>query len=423
MQQGIAGALTRGELDHLRIGLLNETIAHARAHSRFYRSQLPSRRLLRLDDLVTLPLMGPTDLSAGIGPLLCVGQDEVSRLVTLPTSATTGTPKRVAFTPADHAATVDYFAAGMRMLAGAGEAIAILYPCERPGGLGDLLAQAIRQAGSTPLALGLPTGFPELADALAGHKAQGIVGFPQHVFAFARWCEHVGVSLDVKGVLLSADTIAPSLRGEVERIWGAAVFGHFGMTETGYGGAVECPHHTGYHVRESELVFEVIDPCTGALAHLGSWGELVVTTLTRRAMPLVRYRTGDMTRLISGRCACGSLLVRIDAVKGRLDEQIACHGRRFGMYELEDCLFKLPGVVDFHASYDAAQCLLSLVLAVLPGHALSAQDVRVALGEGLGQLVVSGALGVEADIRQFSAFRPWYPAKRSILPARAAARC
>jgi phenylacetate-coenzyme A ligase PaaK-like adenylate-forming protein len=103
----------------------------------------------------------------------------------------------------------------------------------------------------------------------------------------------------------------------IERAWGCEVFEHYGMTEMGLGGAMACEAHDGYHPREADLLFEIVDPRTGAPLPDGEYGEIVFTTLTRTAMPLVRYRTGDMSRFIPGPCPCGSVLKRLARVADR----------------------------------------------------------------------------------------------------------
>ena len=125
-----------------------------------------------------------------------------------------------------------------------------------------------------------------------------LVGIPVQLLALAR---HPAAAMlpagRLRSVLLSADYVPDAIVREISRVWGAAVFNHYGMTETGLGGGVECAHRCGCHLREADLYFEVIDPESGTLLLDGEPGELVVTTLTRKGMPLIRYRTGDLARL------------------------------------------------------------------------------------------------------------------------------
>ncbi|MBI5520598.1 MAG: hypothetical protein HY916_11145 [Desulfovibrio sp.] len=112
--------------------------------------------------------------------------------------------------------------------------------------------------------------------------------------------------------------LAEGLRREVEAAWGCEIFDHWGMTETGYGGGVECAAHSGYHLREADLLLEIAHPGTGEPLRPGETGEILVTTLGRRALPLVCYRTGDAAAWLAGPCICGSALRRLGRVPGRI---------------------------------------------------------------------------------------------------------
>jgi phenylacetate-coenzyme A ligase PaaK-like adenylate-forming protein len=101
-------------------------------------------------------------------------------------------------------------------------------------------------------------------------------------------------------------------------------------------------------LRETDLYFEIIDPATGKLSPPGSWGEIVVTTLNRRGMPLIRYRTGDISRFINEPCPCNSVFRRMDYVRYRQDHPLVLpDGQGLSMPDLDDLLFNLPGVLDF----------------------------------------------------------------------------
>ena len=117
----------------------------------------------------------------------------------------------------------------------------------------------------------------------------------------------------LKSILLSADNCPKWLVDELEELFLCRVFNHYGSRESGLGGAVECGAHEGMHVREKDLIIEIVDE-NGIVLPDGETGELVITTLHRKAMPLIRYRTNDYTRIIPGRCICGGVSKRIDRV-------------------------------------------------------------------------------------------------------------
>ena len=95
------------------------------------------------------------------------------------------------------------------------------------------------------------------------------------------------------------------------------------MTEMGYGGGVECDVHDGYHLREADLFVEIVDPVTRQPLPDGVYGEVVFTTLTRRAMPLIRYRTGDMARFLTDALPLWHVLRRLSRIQGRLANTVS----------------------------------------------------------------------------------------------------
>jgi len=358
--------------------------------------------------------MDHTAFAQGMGPLLGVEQNTLNRIVTIPTSGTTDTPKRIAFTESEHRDIVAYLSSGMHMLADPGQAIAVLFPCDRAAGLGQLICEGVEKLPAKACAYGLPDtarGFADLAQTCIDHHVQGLVGFPQHIFSLARWCEYNEIELPVRRVLLSADNVVPSLKREIERIWKAKVYAHYGTTEMGFGGAVECDCGRGQHIREADLLFEVIDPCTGEVLSEGQWGELVFTTLNRRAMPFIRYRTGDTTRLLPGSCTCGSLLKRIDVVKGReeADEVPWC------LYDLEDLLFSYPGVLDFIARWRHDAGILALEVQLLPGFSLDIESLQKSLVEKSKKPTELMADSLQVTQSTTNSFLPFFTAKRSLL--------
>jgi phenylacetate-coenzyme A ligase PaaK-like adenylate-forming protein len=122
------------------------------------------------------------------------------------------------------------------------------------------------------------------------------------------------------------------------------------MTEMGLGGGVECEARRGYHLREADLYFEIIDPATGRVLPDGEYGEVVFTTLTRRGMPLVRYRTGDVSRFIPGKCSCGTHLKTLERITHRLAGRVFIGDRPLTMADLDEALFAIDGVLNFTAT-------------------------------------------------------------------------
>jgi phenylacetate-coenzyme A ligase PaaK-like adenylate-forming protein len=140
------------------------------------------------------------------------------------------------------------------------------------------------------------------------------------------------------------------MRKALEESWGCRVFEHYGSTELGLGGAVQCEAFGGLHVREADLLFEVVDPSTGRPVLDGVEGELVATTLTREGMPLIRYRTGDLVRMSVDPCPCGSVLRCLERVTGRReDPAILAAGHRLTIADLDEIVYGYGSVLGFTA--------------------------------------------------------------------------
>lgn len=121
-------------------------------------------------------------------------------------------------------------------------------------------------------------------------------------------------------------------RGMLENAWGCKVFDHYGTVETDFGIAIECEAQDGLHVNEADFLLEVIDPETEERLEPGEKGELVVTTLNRKGFPLIRYRLGDLARIINKKCNCGSNLQRIIDIEPKLKDRVYQIGRRAGFF-------------------------------------------------------------------------------------------
>ena len=121
------------------------------------------------------------------------------------------------------------------------------------------------------------------------------------------------------------------------------------MTEMGLGVGLECEGFCGYHLREADLYIEIINPISGLPAVDGQLGEVVFTTLTRSAMPLIRYRTGDLSRFIPGPCTCKTILKRLEQIKSR-DRLYLTQTDYLTMANFDEVLFALDNVLDFEVT-------------------------------------------------------------------------
>jgi phenylacetate-CoA ligase len=348
--------LTREAIAQHQLKLLKETIRWARTRSSFYAerlSALPAGMPGSLDDISRLAFTYPEDLVQRAPEFLCVSQDEISRVVTLHTSGTTGAPKRIFFTAADQELALDFFANGVAAMAASGDRMLIALPGEREGSVGYQLAKGIARAGILPIPHGLVIDPVRTLAHMEREKATCILGLPVQILALAMNDGALGRSVfrRLQSIILCSDHVPESLVRTLRRRSDAAVFEHYGMTEMGLGGGVDCEAHAGYHLREADLYFEIVNPETGESLPDGETGEVVFTTLNRTGMPLIRYRSGDLSRFLPGRCACGTILKRLERVRERVDGTIrlgASGGFHFAM--LDEALFAIPGLLDFTAA-------------------------------------------------------------------------
>ena len=348
-----SGVLTRKLIEDYQLDKLQETLNWVTTKSRFY-TRLYSGlncKISSLQDMLQLPYTTSKDLKENPLDFLCVSQNDINRIVTLQSSGTTGNPKRLFFTEADQELTIDFFHHGMLTLVKPGDRVLIMLPGEIPGSVGDLLRLGLERAGVVGVVHGLVTNPEATLEQIRRDNINVLVGIPTQVLSLVRFKDSKGCSpsLSLKSVLLSTDNVPHAIVQELEKAWGCKVFNHYGMTEMGLGGGLECTGFCGYHLREADLYVEIIDPSSGLPVEDGQLGEIVFSTLTRSAMPLIRYRTGDMSRFIPGLCACQTVLKRLELIKSR-DRVYLTQADYLTMADFDEVLFALDNVLDFEVT-------------------------------------------------------------------------
>ncbi len=336
-----AGGLDRSRLQDFQRRALHDTLAHARARSPYYAETIPTALADESDlDILLrqIPFMNADVLRSQGERLRCVSAGDIERVVTLRTSGSTASPKRLFFTAEDLARTVDFFAVGMSQMVEPGDVVCCLMPGQTPGSVGELLGRAMSRLDATCFAYGLLDDPQRAATAILDQGADVLVAIPGQALTLAR---AAGEALRgrLRAVLLSGEDAPPWLVDDIEARLECEVYRHYGMTETGLGGGVECCVHHGLHVREADLLFEIVNPATGEPLPPGDAGEIVFTTLGRRGIPLIRYRTGDQGRLLTGPCGCGGYSSRLDVTDGRYME-----ASPFSQHDLEKAVFSAPEV-------------------------------------------------------------------------------
>lgn len=388
-QEGLT-TLTRQDIARLQQQKLNDLLDRQKQRQGFYKSLPP--HLDSLTQLSQLPFTTEQDLAAHGPGLLLKSQRHIQRVLSDATSGTTGAPKRVFYTREDCERTVAFFAAGLGEFVYPGSVTMICMPFSGPYGLGELIAAAIESLGAKPLKLGCMGTYGQYRAVMEEAKPDTFVGMPQQLLSILRYWGRGSL----RRALVSGDACPDVVLEECEALLGSALFPHYGSREMALGGAITCQAHRGMHLRENHVIAEIVDEA-GRVLPPGAYGELVITTIGMEAMPLIRYRTGDFTRILAEPCPCGSQTLRLDRL----------HRSPGGteMTRLDNALFSLPQVVDFRASRREN----GMDLKVLTNCPLEEAQLRRQVQKVLPGLEVSfTAEQVTADSQAL------YPGKRSI---------
>jgi phenylacetate-CoA ligase len=342
--------MPRSELRALQEERLKETVARVYYEVPFYRRALQARGLgpndiNSLEDLPKLPFTTKEDLRDNYPyGLFAVPLSEVVRLHA--SSGTTGKPTVVGYTRRD----LDIWAEVMARA---------LTAC---GATKESMIHNAYGYGLFTGGLGVHYGAERIGASVipvsGGHTKRQIMIMkdfgstiltctPSYALYLAEVMEEMGISkkdLKLKGGLFGAEPWSENMRKQIESRLGILALDIYGLSEViGPGVAVECPEKRGLHVAEDHFLVEIIDPETGEQLPPGSYGELVITTLTKEALPLIRYRTRDITAILPGSCPCGRTHVRIDRIKGRTDDMLVIRGVNVFPSQIEEVLFRISG--------------------------------------------------------------------------------
>ena len=299
-----------------------------------------------LDDIVKIPFVSKEDLRMSYPMVLCC-VDKTDIVEMHMSSGSTGTPVVMPYTRADihqwgECMARCYKMAGIRE----GDVIQITPSFGLfNGGFGFYHgAQELglfvipTGAGNTPRQIKLAKDF----------KTRALTGVVSYGIRIMEVLEEEKLELpDLEIGIFGAETFSESLKAKITKGLGVEVFDIYGMTETGGVGTLgmDCKAHDGIHVWEDHYIVEIINPDTGEQLPDGKTGELVITALSRQAMPLLRFRTGDLTRIRSReKCACGRTHVRLDPILGRVDDMIIIKGVNFFPRQVEHALMEIPGM-------------------------------------------------------------------------------
>lgn len=343
--------MDRTELHELQLRRLQMTVAWVYERVPYYRAQLDERGVRPKDikslaDVVKLPFTDKTALrdTYPFG-MFAVPLEETVRLHS--SSGTTGKPIVVGYTRGDINTWTELTA---RVSAAAGVHrgdlvdMAFLYGLFT-GGWG--MHYGIERIGATIV----PAGSGNTERHIMMMQDFGttvLVSTPSYALYLAEEAEKMGVDirkLPLRLGLFGGEATSEAARREIEERLGIRATDNYGLSEViGPGVAGECECNCGEHLAEDHLLCEIVNPQTGETLPPGEEGELVITTLTKEAFPVLRYRTHDLTRLDTTRCECGRTSARMRPVRARTDDMLIIRGVNVFPSQIEDVLFKIEGV-------------------------------------------------------------------------------
>lgn len=344
---------------------LQWTAAHAYNGSSEYRKKFDAAEVApgdvkSLDDLQRLPFTTADDLREGYPfPLRCVPFENIIRIHS--SSGTTGKRKNLCYTKKDVDDWACFFARCFHMAGVTAEdrvQIAVGYgvwtagvgfqaACEKigamalPAGPGnvDLQCQFMLDLQSTVLCCTASMGLL-LAEEI---KRRGLTEL-----------------INIRKIIYGSERSSQSMRQKISSLLGGAeLFDITGLTELyGPGAGIECPHHDCIHYWSDYYLLEILDPETLQPVPDGEWGEMVVTTLAKEAVPLIRYRTHDITRILPGPCTCGSIMPRHSRIMGRTDDMFKFRAVNIYPSHIDKIISSIEGLgseYQIHLNRDASE--------------------------------------------------------------------
>lgn len=342
--------MPRPQLEALQVEKLKKTIDIC-LKSPFYKRVLGERGITAdsiktIDDIRQLPFTTKQDLRENY-PFGLVGGDMKDAIRIHSSSGTTGHPTVVAYSRHDIDSWANMIARNMYMVGCRNTDV-----FQNSSGYGMFTGGLGFQYGAEKLGA---TTIP----AAAGNSKRQIMfirdfgttclhAIPSYAIRLAEVFHEEGIdprTTHLHTLFIGAEPHTEEQRRRIERLLGVKAYNSFGMTEmNGPGVAFECKEQNGMHLWEDNYIVEIIDPETLQPVPDGEIGEMVLTTLDRTMMPILRYRTHDLTRILPGTCPCGRTHRRIDRIKGRTDDMFIIKGVNVFPMQVEKILVKYPGL-------------------------------------------------------------------------------
>ena len=341
--------MDRAEIKKLQSERLVKMVSYVYHNVPYYREKMQKAGvepgdIRGVEDIEKLPFTTYEDLNAAYPfGLAAVPKSELVRVHA--SSGTTGKPKIAVYTRRD----IDTWSeCAARCLTMAGvtkdDVIQVGYGYGLfTGGLGAHYGAEYVGALVLPMSTG---NTKKLIDMMIDCGATSIACTPSYLLHVAEDLQKAGLvdKIKLKTAICGAEPWTNEMRASIEKQLGIKAYDIYGLTEIlGPGVAADCEAHAGLHIWEDHFLPEILDPATLKAVPDGECGELVITTLTKEGMPMIRYRTKDLTSLETSKCSCGRTMARIQRFKGRTDDMLIIRGVNVFPSQVEAALLTIDG--------------------------------------------------------------------------------
>lgn len=344
--------------DEYRLWQLKKTVKLVKENSAFYgrlyaKYNVGAEDIGSLSDIQKLPFTTPKDLSGTSYSFLCTSQGEVEKPVTFFSSGSTGMKKRIFFSQRDIQKIFEFLPRGMNTVVDRDEGRCVVFLQNSQGrGIGGILAQSLIRFGMQAWAADLHDDPEELYELSVKNRANVWFGEAITIYRATRILaeKHDLSKLGMQCIFITMTNLPQSMIDYLAETWQCRVSTHYGLTESGWGLAVDCDVCSGYHYNEIDHIIEIVDPDTGAPLPYGEEGEVVLTNISRDCMPLVRYRTGDIAKL--EKAVCGSHLDVLGHIVRRKEGAYVLRGHELFPALFDEVLFGTDGLLDYRIFTD-----------------------------------------------------------------------
>jgi phenylacetate-CoA ligase len=344
--------ISHQKIEDYQLRAVNATLAHVWNRNEYYRSLLEEAgftepKIDSLDQLASVPMLMKDVIRGDKQKILCVDPKEIGQVHL--TSGTSGKPIYTSYTLADQYV-YDLLPKYLELFKESDDdvaAVALPYEFALPGlGFQRLFQFAF---GTAVLSLGkggYMAPIDKSLELMKEFQATVLTTTPSYAALLAEESEKFGIKIGedirLKKIWLTGEGCSSTFRERLEKWWGCEVSFFYGSTECGVIG-VECSKHKGYHVMEGHVKVEIVDPVSGEVLPYGRTGEIVVTTLLREGMPMVRYRSGDLGNLQKSKCDCG-ISLDVMQLRGRMEHMLRVGTEDYSPFLIEHFLMEIPEV-------------------------------------------------------------------------------